>query len=247
MDTLNETVLRIFESDFYINEMVKVWEEGKKWADWIAELASRYGLGKRVLDVPCGVGRVSSYLVSQKFEVTGVDISDRMLEIAKKNVPNAKFIKGDMRKLSEILGNEKYDIVVNLFNSLGYYNEEDDMDILFSIKSVTRGIAVLNLDNRDYVIFNMPEIRYSYVPPYMVVDTSRFEPTTSRVEVIRKYLDSKGNEVGSLEYSQRYYSLHEVVKMAKRAGFKVVDVLSGYSWKPFEIGDPQMTLVLSTS
>ncbi|MEM4076711.1 MAG: class I SAM-dependent methyltransferase, partial [Metallosphaera sp.] len=195
----------------------------------------------------CGVGRVSYFLVNEGFNVTGIDISERMLEIAKKNVTGAKFVKGDMRRLSDTVKDEKYDIVLNLFNSLGYYNDEDDMDILFSIRTVTKGMAIVNLDSRDYLIYNLPEVRYSYVPPYMVVDISRFEPTTSRVEVVRKYLDKKGNEVGSLEYSQRYYSLHEVVKMAKRAGFRVEDILSGYSWKPYEIGDPQMTLVLSPS
>ncbi|MEL9969888.1 MAG: class I SAM-dependent methyltransferase [Metallosphaera sp.] len=243
----NEIIFKIFESDFYISEMVKIWDEGNKWANWIKQLSQRYNLGKTVLDVPCGVGRVSYFLVNEGFNVTGIDISERMLEIAKKNVTGAKFVKGDMRRLSDTVKDEKYDIVLNLFNSLGYYNDEDDMDILFSIRTVTKGMAIVNLDSRDYLIYNLPEVRYSYVPPYMVVDISRFEPTTSRVEVVRKYLDKKGNEVGSLEYSQRYYSLHEVVKMAKRAGFRVEDILSGYSWKPYEIGDPQMTLVLSPS
>ncbi|AWR98889.1 class I SAM-dependent methyltransferase [Metallosphaera hakonensis] len=241
----NESFKKIFESDFYINEMVKVWEEGKRWADWVNELSSRFNLGRKVLDVPCGIGRVSYYLAQEKFDVTGLDISERMLDMAKKNVPSAKFLKGDMRMLEKTIGDEKYDIVVNLFNSLGYYSEEDDMDILVSIKNVTKGVAVINIDNRDYVIFNMPETRYSYIPPYMVVDNSRFDPLSSRVETVRKYLDSRGNEVGSLEYSQRYYSLHEIAKMAKRAGFKLLDIYSGYSWKPFDIGDPQMTIVLS--
>ncbi|MEM4911827.1 MAG: SAM-dependent methyltransferase, partial [Metallosphaera sp.] len=53
----NEIIFKIFESDFYISEMVKIWDEGNKWANWIKQLSQRYNLGKTVLDVPCGVGR----------------------------------------------------------------------------------------------------------------------------------------------------------------------------------------------
>jgi len=244
---LGEETLKIFESDFYISEMVKVWEEGRKWAEWVYQLAKRLGVGNRVLDVPCGIGRVANFLVNVGFSVVGIDISERMIQLARKNVGGATFIKGDMRRLPEVLKGDRFDVVINIFNSLGYYGEEDDLEIMKSIRQVTGGVAVINLDNRDYVIFNWPEVYYSYVPPYMVIDTSKFEPTTSRLQVHRKYIDQRGREVGQLKYTQRYYSLHEVFSMVRRAGFRVVGVYSGYSWKEFEIGDPQMTLLLVPS
>ncbi|QKR00381.1 class I SAM-dependent methyltransferase [Metallosphaera tengchongensis] len=242
-----EATLKVFESDFYISEMTKVWDEGQKWSEWVKELIKRFNLGRSVLDVPCGVGRVSYFLSKEGFNVLGVDISDRMISLARKNVPDVSFLKGDMRKLGDIVGGQKFDVVLNLFNSLGYYSEEEDLQILSSLRQVTKGVAVINLDNRDYVLFNLPDVKYAYIPPYMVIDNSRFDPMTSRVQVIRKYVDGKGNEVGSIEYSQRFYSLHEMVNMVKKAGFEVLGVFSGYSWKNFEIVDPEMTLILSPS
>ena len=53
--------------------------------------------GARVLDVGCGTGRpVAEYLVARGFRVVGVDSSPKMLEIARRAVPGAEFLTGDM-------------------------------------------------------------------------------------------------------------------------------------------------------
>ena len=56
--------------------------------------------GSRVLDLGCGAGfPISKFLVENGYKVTGIDFSDGMLKLAKKNVPEAKFVKMDMTKL----------------------------------------------------------------------------------------------------------------------------------------------------
>ncbi len=54
----------------------------------------------RVLDAGCGVGRpVSQFLAKKGFDVTGVDISSRMVELARENVPEATFIQKNIATL----------------------------------------------------------------------------------------------------------------------------------------------------
>lgn len=54
----------------------------------------------KVLDVGCGAGvPVTNFLVESGFDATGVDFSEGMLKLARRNVPKAKFIKKDMTKL----------------------------------------------------------------------------------------------------------------------------------------------------
>jgi SAM-dependent methyltransferase len=53
--------------------------------------------GARVLDLGCGAGNpIAKYIVEKGFRLTGVDQSEKMLEIARRVVPQAEFIHGDM-------------------------------------------------------------------------------------------------------------------------------------------------------
>jgi len=53
----------------------------------------------KVLDAGCGAGVPVAKILSEHFEVTGVDFSEKQVELAKKNVPEATFICQDITKL----------------------------------------------------------------------------------------------------------------------------------------------------
>ncbi|HZJ24375.1 MAG TPA: class I SAM-dependent methyltransferase [Anaerolineales bacterium] len=63
------------------------------------ELTTRLPAGAKVLDAGCGAGLPISQMLSEKFEVIGVDFSEVQIELAKKNVPNTTFICQDMTNL----------------------------------------------------------------------------------------------------------------------------------------------------
>jgi len=56
--------------------------------------------GTKILDVGCGPGRDAKFFSEKGFEVVGIDLSEKLLEIAKENAPNAKFYLMDMRDLN---------------------------------------------------------------------------------------------------------------------------------------------------
>lgn len=64
----------------------------------IAELSRRLPRGASVLDLGCGTGvPTARVLTDQGHRVLGVDTSSKMLDLARKQVPGAIFIKQDMR------------------------------------------------------------------------------------------------------------------------------------------------------
>ena len=65
----------------------------------LEDLITRLPKGAKVLDAGCGSGIPIGQMLSEKFEVTGVDFSEAQIELAKKNVPNAHFICDDMTRL----------------------------------------------------------------------------------------------------------------------------------------------------
>ena len=54
----------------------------------------------KVLDVGCGPGKETAFLVSQDFDVIGIDFSQSMVQEAKKRVPQGNFMVMDMRQLT---------------------------------------------------------------------------------------------------------------------------------------------------
>jgi len=59
--------------------------------------------GKNVLDVGCGHGRDANYFSTEYgLEVTGIDLSTKLLEIASQTAPQAHFKRMDMRALASL-------------------------------------------------------------------------------------------------------------------------------------------------
>lgn len=74
------------------------------------------GAGDRLLGVACGSGRhIAEFM--HRFACIGVDANAGMLRLARKRVPQARFVQADMRSLH--LG-ARFDALTCLFGSIGY-------------------------------------------------------------------------------------------------------------------------------
>ena len=52
--------------------------------------------GAQVLDLGCGSGALATRRLSERFQITGVELSSRMVELARHNIPSATFVRADM-------------------------------------------------------------------------------------------------------------------------------------------------------
>lgn len=79
----------------------------------------------RLLDLGCGTGRHAQCLARLGHAVTGVDLSEDMLEAARsRHIPNAEFLQGDVRDID--LG-RRFPTVVSLFHVMSYMIDEDSL------------------------------------------------------------------------------------------------------------------------
>lgn len=78
-----------------------------------------------LMDVACGTGTHAEKL-TDCFKVTGVDISPKMLEIARKKVLNANFIQGDMKCLDV---GSKFDVITCIFSAIHYNRNIKELEI----------------------------------------------------------------------------------------------------------------------
>ncbi len=86
-----------------------------KFVNWAVK-KHKTSQGVNLMDMACGTGSHANFL-KDNFKVTGVDINEDMLEIARKKVPEADFILGNMKELK--LEN-KFDIIICIFSAIHY-------------------------------------------------------------------------------------------------------------------------------
>jgi len=90
-----------------------------KVLDFIASDIDRSAdLGKtRVLDLGIGTGNLETRIKPEKIELTGVDASEKMLEVAQLKLPLARFFCQDFASgLPEELKNDKFDVIVATYS-----------------------------------------------------------------------------------------------------------------------------------
>lgn len=86
------------------------------------------GYDSNILDLGCGYGRTLEYFYNKGFKnLTGVDVSQCLINKAKENCPSAKYIVKDME---EIYLNEKFDLVL-LMAVIEYIKTDNDQKKFF--------------------------------------------------------------------------------------------------------------------
>lgn len=120
-----------------------VYESYEKIAEWFDEHRSRTLFekpyldmaieylkpGAKILDLGCGMGEpIAKYFVEKGYRLTGIDGSQKMINMANKRVPNATFLVGDMRKCN--LG-ETFNCII-AWHSF-FHLPQDDQRAMFAI------------------------------------------------------------------------------------------------------------------
>lgn len=68
--------------------------------DWLDRFLALIPAGGHILDLGCGPGEpIAGYFLSEGYQVTGLDVAQGMLEIARARLPQGRWLRGDMRGL----------------------------------------------------------------------------------------------------------------------------------------------------
>jgi ubiquinone/menaquinone biosynthesis C-methylase UbiE len=91
--------------------------------------------GATVLDVACGPGNVSAFLVRERpdLQVLGIDLAPSMVRLAQAHVPSASFMVHDCRHLADL--DRVFDGIAYAFG-LNYLSQEDAEQFFASLSKV---------------------------------------------------------------------------------------------------------------
>ena len=178
--------------------------------------------GVELLDVACGTGS-HTMILKNNFNITGVDINENMLKIAREKVPEANFIHGDMKQL-EI--RSKYDVIICIFSAI-HYN--------ISYKELERTLTNFynHMKNGGILIYDLSFNTDNWIEGIVSVDTvveeelkiaricqSRLENGIFNANFVFLVKDNDEFDFDIDEHKLGVFEIDKVNKIMEKVGFK---------------------------
>jgi SAM-dependent methyltransferase len=219
--------------------------------------------GSPILELGCGTGRVLLPLARSGFQVTGVDISPAMLEIARRKVVDeglescVTLVEQDMRALSL---DRHFNMVFVAINSFSHLLSLDDQLVTLSrVRDHLRpgGLLLIDLFNPDLarLVDFQGQVALDKIKVIDDPDTGRrvMRFRSEQVDLARQVIDVTyvADEVdaqGSVKrtifpYSMRYLFRYELELLLRHAGFHVEAIYGSYDLDEFDADSAKLLAV----
>jgi SAM-dependent methyltransferase len=209
-------------------------------ARFVDSLISEAGVARgRLLDVACGTGRHASEFASLGWDVTGVDLSEELLEHARVNAPDARFFQQDMRELD--LHGETFDAVTCLFDAIGYAVDQGGVHATlsgFGRHLSPGGVVVIEFLYGPALVRSAAPLRIRRFSlsgagdELIRISQTRLDETRSLLEVEFELLELRadgGYERWRESQTNRYFALDEMQALLDGGGLNSRRFLPAYS------------------
>ena len=213
--------------------------------DYIHSLIQReFPNAKTVLNLGCGTGKHDFLLAQKGYEITAVDLSETMIDIAQKNNASdaIQFSVGDIRTLEL---NKTFDVVISMFHVMSYQVEDSDLRHTFETakRHLTDGLFIFDCWNGSGVLSDPPHKRVKAVEN----DTMKIHRKTTPVSLPEKnsvdvifdieILSKENGEPYKLSetHRMRYLFPNELQEIGNNVGLNMVKT---HKWLTTESPEP---------
>lgn len=203
--------------------------------------------GSSVLDLCCGPGRHSIALAKKGYRVTAVDLSPFLLGKAKRTAKSenidVEWIREDMRKFSRP---GAFDLIINLFTSFGYFEEEKDNEAVLSLmyrNLKEGGMVVMDTIAKEILARMYQPIQSTELPDgSIMVRRVKISDDWSRCR--NQWLLIKDGKADSYSFSHTIYSGMELKTLLLNAGFRDVKLYGSLGGDAY---DPQAARLIAVA
>ncbi len=202
--------------------------------------------GSAVEDLGCGRGRHAIPLARKGYRVTGVDLSAKMLGMARararKEGVSVEWVREDMRVFRRP---GAFDLCLSLFTSFGYFQDEENQVVLDNVGRSLKegGTFLLDLRNAGKGLSRLESWDQTIeVPSGRLRMAIRFNPSTMRATAEHVLTRQDGIRISSA-FDVRLYSNEELEAMLRRAGMRVRDFFGSLSGDPFTSDSARMVVL----
>jgi len=207
--------------------------EAEKFLQLILNLTN-LAVGSRILDLACGAGRHSIAFAKKGYAVTGIDLSESLLDVGKNEAANqgvnVDFQKQDIRSV-QVDGT--FDLVLNIFTSFGYFeNDEENLGIFTTAYRYLRegGCFVFDFLNESFVKntmvpFSQEERAGCIIRQFRSIDNG---------VVVKKIELQKGEEKHTFFERVKLYNDDILIDALQKTGFAIVSLCGDYGGGRFD-------------
>lgn len=117
---------------------------------YLDKLCEYFKVDSQILDLGCGAGiPIDEYLVEKGHDVTGIDVSERQIELARINVPKATFLVCDMSDMN--FQPNSFDAIVS-FYAIFHLPKEEHLDLFTRVYTLLKdeGIFLATLGYEEW-------------------------------------------------------------------------------------------------
>jgi SAM-dependent methyltransferase len=186
-----------------------------------------------ILDLACGTGRHANRLAALGHRLTGVDLMEGFLELARKEAAEkglpVRYLQGDMRRTAF---QEAFDRVMLLFTAFGYFDDQDNLLVLKNVWRALRpgGLFITDTMNRDVVLKNFQPVHVTEKDGNLMIDRNSFDSLNglfyNQRVVIRDGIRR------DKPFKIRLYNPTEFAALLRQAGLEVVAMYGGFDAQP---------------
>jgi D-alanine-D-alanine ligase len=192
----------------------------------------------KILDVCCGQGRHSFEFYRRGLQnIEGIDRSSYLISKARaRNRENqfaVKFREGDARKLP--YRENSFDVVMILGNSFGYFESfDDDVQVLRSAFKILKpgGKLLIDIADGNFLKNNFKPRSWEWINHNYFVCRERCISSNGKKLISREVITQTNKGVIADQfYAENLYNKEAIENLVKTAGFKNIEVTSGYEVK----------------
>ena len=190
-----------------------------------------YNKDLKILDIGCGTGRHSIELTKRGYHVTGVDLSDSMLQKAQENAQRQQvqvtFVKQDARNLPY---KSEFDLALMICEGAFPLMETDEMNFQIlenasnALKTKNSKLIFTTLNGLFPLFHSVKDFMESKKKEEGAeCSENNFDLMTFREHNVTTFVDDDG-EKKELQCNERYYVPSELTWMLKSLGFTSIDI-----------------------